>query len=121
MTETEIMQLYQQHQAGATCAEISRRSGHHRDWAAVLFKQHGLKVRSASETKTLESQRHAKTVKMPRNTGLPDGYTVRLVIHEGVYHAVLYDEAGQRLSAGVPASPFEIALWRELKHLKENL
>ena len=121
MTEAEIMQLYQQHQAGATCAEISRQSGHHRDWASVLFKQHGLKVRTARETNTMLSERRANTIKMPRNTGLPDGYTVRLVIHEGVYHAVLYDETGQRISAGVPASSFEIALWRELKHLKENL
>lgn len=113
MTETEVMELYQQHQAGKTCAEISRQYGKRRDWASELFKQHGLKVRSAAETNALLSTR--KTVKMPRDIGLPDDYKVRLIVHEGVYYVTLYDGDGNRIGHGVPASPFEIALWRELK------
>lgn len=63
---------------------------------------------------------NTKKVRIPRDAcGLPDGYTVRLVIRDGVYHVVLHDAEGQRISNGVPASPFEILMWRELKkHLE---
>jgi hypothetical protein len=117
MTQDEVLALYQQHQSGVTCAEISRQRGMHRDWAAVLFKRHGLAVRSASATNTMLAERAPKKVKIPRDAcGLPDGYYVRLVIRDGVYHIVLHDAEGERISAGVPASVFEVCLWRELKH-----